>query len=180
MSIRLGNQIIASTNSDINLDEKDILVDDITIVKDENEIITATGIKSVNGNYVFERIFAGCTNIKSIEFPKLAKIEAYYGMNYAFEGCNSLQAINFDALETISGDYCFEYAFRYCSGLESISFPSLTIINSNNSFNYMFKDCSSLKEIHFRADMETRVKSLEQYNTIWGLGAGKAQIVFDL
>ena len=127
--------------------------------------------------------FENNTKIKSVSFPNLIRVDDY-GLFDAFKGCTNLISVSFPNLDYMGNKAAFSM-FENCTGLTSIRFPKLkTIISDTASmvpytgFNNAFKGCTNLKEIHFRSDMESSVKRLNQYRSKFG--AVNATIYFDL
>lgn len=148
---------------------------------DTGAFLSNVSIITINAEtceYIRNRAFEQCTQLKSISFPLVTSIgtSAFYSCksltnisfpsatvigDYAFAQCSSLANISFPLTTTIGN-----YAFYYCSKLTNISFPSATTIGYNafsrcrslveanfplaiTIGNYAFHDCSALTSINF-------------------------------
>lgn len=109
------------------------------------------GQTSLSGkNYVFYRLFYGCSGLTSIENLKLPATtlanDCYEDMFY---GCTSLTSIPSDLLLATSlASGCYEQMFSHCTSLTSI--PSgllLATTLANRCYGYMFANCTSLTSI---------------------------------
>lgn len=90
--------------------------------------------KLTDANYSY--VFRNCTNLISINLPKMSKIGAY-----GFEGCTSLRTIKLPSINALSG-----WCFIRCSGLETaVLYPNGSL--STESFN----GCTSLTALDLGA-----------------------------
>lgn len=153
-------------------------------------------LETVTGRQVFRNAFSSCQKLKSILFPKLKTIGSstatstnYGQFSYAFYNTPGIISLEFPELTEI---YCTGTATSYGtfysnSSIQKMYFPKLTIIDkspvytgNSTSQNYIFSNCTSLTEIHFGAANQAAIEATEGYSTLWGIGAGKATVYFDL
>lgn len=155
-------------------------------------------LTTISGHQNMAYAFDGCTALTSISFPQLKvigdnSISSYNGSQFNSTFRNSgVTELTFPELEYI---YCTgtsnSYAtFGYNTTIAKMSFPKLKDITYSSyydsSSNYttacknIFYGCSNLKEIHFSAENQSTIEASLGYATLWGLGAGKATVYFDL
>ena len=96
-----------------------------------------------NTSNLFDRIFAGCVNLQSIDL-KNTKIKTIG--SYAFANCINLKSVTFpDTLMSIGDN-----AFSYCRSLTEISLPKALWAIGDEAF----QSCYELKTIVFDGDSE--------------------------
>ena len=95
-------------------------------------------VMSIN---ILDYAFAGCTNLRSIDFGSRDARDLHA---HAFEGCTSLTDIHFGS----SFGYISAYAFRGCTSLRQVTFP-YTVFQVSK---YAFADCTALTEVTFEPD----------------------------
>ena len=95
-------------------------------------------VMSIN---ILDYAFAGCTNLRSIDFGSR---DARNLHAHAFEDCTSLTDIHF------GNDFGMinAYAFRGCTSLRQVTFP-YTVFQVSK---YAFADCTALTEVTFEPD----------------------------
>ena len=99
----------------------------------------------------------------------------------------SVTELIFPELTTIYCDGYDSYGTFYGNNkITSIKLPKLSVISSANTatnsvaHKNIFYNCSKLTELHFGAANQTAIEASDGYPTLWGLGAGKAAVYFDL
>ena len=100
-------------------------------------------------------MFAGCTNLTSVDFSKLSYIISS-NMEYMFNGCINLTYVN---LNNLKAGYSIEYIFNNCVSLTSIDLSKFDI-SSCEDLNHMFSNCTSLQNIDlkgFKIDSATTI-----------------------
>lgn len=157
------------------------------------------------GTGCFMQLFYYCSELASAEFPKLRIVDCNEkSTSSGKQFCNiasdtSVTELRFPSLEELyangssSSDAPFYSAFRPTYGVSNkdckMYFPKLVKIGthytgtrtvSDTAIRNMFCGCSYLKEIHFGAANQAAVEAMPGYDTLWGLGAGKATVYFDL
>ena len=100
-----------------------------------DNVILPDGLESIGNNEYYSNSFAGCSNLKTIQFPPSLK---YIG-GYVFRGCSSLEKISLPGLDRI--DRC---AFQSCKSLKEVRIPS-TLQNIGDE---AFSGCSNLADIY--------------------------------
>ena len=124
--------------------------------------------------------FSG-TLLTALSFPKLKTITDYANMQGIVLNCQNLTQLHFPVLESLSS---LEDAFGKCPLLTSLSFPKLTEITSQNAFrissSYPSYATNTITELHFGAANQAAIEATTGYATLWGIGAGKATVYFDL
>lgn len=153
-------------------------------------------LEEVIGNHSFERCFYSCSALTNVSFPKLNKIGSDTEANYDNNG-QFIEA--FTSTKVTSLEFP-ELTALYCSGgsnntgtfannktIRKIYFPKLAVIDKSpaypaglNAHKYIFSNCNSLTEIHFGAANQAAIEASPGYATLWGRGAGKATVYFDL
>lgn len=135
-------------------------------------------LTSISGD--MGRAFNG-TLLTTLSFPKLTEITGDESMQSIVSNCDNLTQINFPVLESLSS---LEDAFGKCPLLTSLSFPKLTAIISQNAFrissSYPSYATNTITELHFGAANQSDIEATAGYSTLWGIGAGKATVYFDL
>ena len=121
------------------------------------------------------------TLLTVLSFPKLKTISSDRSMETIVLGCQNLTQLQFPVLESLSS---LEDAFGKCPLLTSLSFPKLTKITSQNAFrissSYPSYATNTITELHFGAANQAAIEATSGYPTLWGIGAGKATVYFDL
>ena len=121
------------------------------------------------------------TSLTVLSFPKLKTITDDGNMQGIVLNCQNLTQLHFPVLESLSS---LEDAFGKCPFLTSLSFPKLTKITSQNAFkissSYPSYATNTITELHFGAANQAAIEATEGYPTLWGIGAGKATVYFDL
>lgn len=121
------------------------------------------------------------TLLTTLSFPKLKAISGDRSMETIVLGCQNLTQLQFPVLESLSS---LEDAFGKCPLLTSLSFPKLTEITSQNAFkissSYPSYATNTITELHFGAANQAAIEATAGYPTLWGIGAGKATVYFDL
>lgn len=106
----------------------------ITIGTKENGCQKLETVDFPDLEYLYEKAFYQCKNLKSANLPKVkGELRAS-----AFEGCIMLQSIDLPKISTL-GNSVFKQ-----SGLVEISFENVSTINDS-----AFAECSSLKKVSF-------------------------------
>ncbi len=108
------------------------------------------------------------TNLHSEEmtFPELLEIyctNISSGSSYATFRSTYLKKLYLPKLHTIAG------APNYTGDASKL-----------NAHKTIFAGCSNLTELHFGAANQAAIEASDGYPTLWGLGAGKATVYFDL
>lgn len=153
-------------------------------------------LEEVIGNHSFERCFYACSALTNVSFPKLNKIgsdtEANYDNNGQFIGAftsTKVTSLEFPELTALycSGGSNNTGTFANNTTIRKIYFPKLAVIDKSpkypsglNAHKYIFSGCNSLTEIHFGAANQAAIEASPGYSTLWGRGAGKATVYFDL
>ena len=121
------------------------------------------------------------TLLTTLSFPKLKTITGDRSMQSIVLNCQNLTQLHFPVLESLSS---LEDAFGKCPLLTSLSFPKLTNITSQNAFrissSYPSYATNTITELHFGASNQAAIEATTGYPTLWGIGAGKATVYFDL
>lgn len=121
------------------------------------------------------------TLLTILSFPKLKTISGDRSMETIVSSCQNLTQLQFPVLESLSS---LEDAFGKCPLLTSLSFPKLTEITSQNAFrissSYPSYATNTITELHFGAANQAAIEATTGYATLWGIGAGKATVYFDL
>ena len=143
----------------------------------------------------FYDCFHNCSALTNVSFPKLKKIgsDTTTGTNYShFETAfvsTKVTSLEFPELTAI---YCTNTSssygtFRGNVTIQKLYFPKLTVIDKSPAYtgnstaqNYIFSGCTRLTEIHFGAANQAAIEASSGYATLWGRGAGKATVYFDL
>lgn len=152
-------------------------------------------LEEITVGTAFRSCFAGCSALTNVSFPKLKKIgsDTATGQNYG----------HFDS--TVKGTKVTSLEFPeltaiYCTGassswgtfsgngtIQKMYFPKLTVIDKSPAYtgnstaqNNIFINCTKLTEIHFGAANQAAIEATTGYATLWGRGAGKATVYFDL
>lgn len=167
------------------------------------ENVNLSKLTNVSGNSAMYLAFQNCLGTTHLDLGKLETVRGYNAMGHAFEGWKNLVSVDFSSLESIAGQDPFAGCFQYCSLLLELSFPKLKTIHKaygslgTFSGNYkiqrwyfpkletigesrLFSVPSVPVELHFGAANEEAIKATEGYPTLWGMGAGKATVYFDL
>lgn len=163
--------------------------------------ISFPALISVKGHLAFYYAFQNCTSLTSVNFPELVQIgnETATGTNgqtfaYAFSVCTSLTELRFPKLEKIyinGGNVGNNGTFANNTTIQKMYFPKLNDITYSPAYTgtstsvtsarkWIFYNCNSLTEIHFASANETAIKATAGWSTLWGRGAGKATVYFDL
>lgn len=151
-------------------------------------------LRRISGDHVLWRALMYCPAFGTDLFPALEAID-----------CNPSQLSSGSQLERFA-DYITELRFpelreihangaaslapfRTLTGLARIYLPKLADLSvhftgtgtaQDSAVRNMFSGCAKLTEIHFGAANKEAVEAMPGYNTLWGLGAGKATVYFDL
>ena len=144
----------------------------------------------------FNGSFQNCYALTSAQFPKLKQIgddnttsRSSRHFSNTFSSCSKLTTLEFPELTSI---YCSdrgdtEGTFYGNNTIQKMYFPKLTVIDKSPAYtgystsqNYIFSGCNSLTELHFGAANQAAIEAKEGYPTLWGRGAGKATVYFDL
>lgn len=153
-------------------------------------------IEEVIGHHSFGRCFYGCSALTNVSFPKLNKIGSDTETNYENNG-QFIEA--FTSTKVTSLEFP-ELTALYCSGgsnntgtfannktIRKIYFPKLAVIDKSPTYpaglyahKNIFSGCNSLTELHFGVANQAAIEATEGYSTLWGRGAGKATVYFDL
>jgi hypothetical protein len=95
------------------------------------------------GNYCFNNMFNGCTNLVSadIELPATTiGIECYKGM---FEGCTNLTSLSlYLPAETLKNS-CYKNMFKECTNLRDVSMPGATTL-ATSCYESMYEGCTHI------------------------------------
>lgn len=159
------------------------------------ENISFPVLQSVTGGNAFAYAFND-TPVQAVSFPKLRKIgsDTATGMdfghfNYAFSG-TKVTSLEFPELTAIycTGSSSTFGTFYNNNTIQKMYFPKLTVIDKSPAYTSSFSisqknifyNCSKLTEIHFGAANRAAIEATEGYSTLWGRGAGKATVYFDL
>jgi hypothetical protein len=86
-----------------------------------------------------QRVFSGCTALKSIDLPSLTTIGT--SGDYIFENCTSLEAVNLPKVNTFKNDY------NGCTSLKSVYAPSCVSLSNN-----IFSALTSLSDVAINAN----------------------------
>ena len=146
----------------------------------------------ISGNNVFKSTYI-VSDIVRVDFSALERINGYSIFYSAFSSLKSSNKdqyleLHFQELTSInitsSGSYQAMFAVQgkldptYRAGCK-IYFYKLRDINTTNMFtsgtSYQF-----VTEIHFPSDAEDSIKASPGWATLWGLGAGSCEVIFDL
>lgn len=100
----------------------------------------------------FEKMFAGCSSLKSVNLAELAT-ESVTSMKEMFAGCSSLTEINLKGTNT-SSLTDIRGMFLGCESLEEIDLSEFDTANVSNMSN-LFEGCSNLSIVDMSA---TRIK----------------------
>ena len=103
-------------------------------------------------------LFAGCTNLTSVDFSKLSYIYSS-NMEHMFDGCINLTYVNVNNLKSSSST---AYMFNDCKSLTSIDLSNFDISETATLRN-MFANCTSLQNINlkgFKLDSATTIESI--------------------
>lgn len=161
------------------------------------EITSASfpALEEITGSRTFYECFTNCSALTNVSFPKLKKIGSDTTTspnNQHFEGAfrgTKVTSLEFPELTAI---YCTgtssSYGTFYSNGtIQKMYFPKLTVIDKSPAYagnstsqNYIFTSCPKLTELHFGAANQAAIEALPGYATLWGRGAGKATVYFDL
>ena len=152
-------------------------------------------LEEATGDRAFYDCFHNCSALTSVSFPKLKKIGSdtatstnYLHFGSAFYG-TKVTSLEFPELTAI---YCTgassSWGTFYSNGtIQKMYFPKLTVIDKSPAYtgnsiaqNNIFYSCNSLTELHFGAANQAAIEATEGYPTLWGRGAGKATVYFDL
>ena len=152
-------------------------------------------LEEITGSAAFSTCFSSCSALTNVSFPKLKKIGSdtvtfsnYKHFYTAFRD-TKVTSLEFPELTAIycTGSSSNFGTFNGNSTIQKMYFPKLTVINkspahtgNSTSQNYIFSGCSRLTEIHFGAANQAAIEATEGYPTLWGRGAGKATVYFDL
>ena len=127
-----------------------------------------------------ENAFSG-TLLTTLSFPKLMTITDDAEMRGIVLNCQNLTQLHFPVLESLGS---LKDAFGKCPLLTSLSFPKLTKITAQNAFEiskgFPSYAANTITELHFGAANQAAIEATEGYSTLWGIGAGKATVYFDL
>lgn len=148
----------------------------------------------LSGNNIFKLTYVA-SSIVRVDFSALERINGFSIFYAAFNSINSISPYKDQYLElhfqeltsiniTSSGSYQAMFAVQnklhptLRAGCK-IYFYKLRDINTKNMFttgnNYQF-----VTEIHFPSDAEASIKASPGWATLWGLGAGSCEVIFDL
>lgn len=121
------------------------------------------------------------TLLTTLSFPKLKTITDDAKMQGIVLNCQNLTQLHFPVLESLGS---LKDAFGKCPLLTSLSFPKLTKITAQNAFeissSYPSYATNTITELHFGAANQAAIEASPGYATLWGIGAGKATVYFDL
>ena len=93
-----------------------------------------------NFEWISDRAFSGCANIKSVTIEEGIRVIG----NSAFDGCPQLATVSFPAsIESIKS-----FAFAHCPELTNVSLPHVQELG-----NYVFGECSKLQHITLPNDL---------------------------
>ena len=158
-----------------------------------------SGVELIDNRNIFSDTFVRCTSLKTITFPSLKRI----GDPTRRDSSNSAQlgtmtpgsmggdaSVYFPELEEI---YCYGTSSQNGAlwdnrGTKKFYFPKLHIISApagvtgsyGNAARNIFYNCNYLTEIHFGAAYQSEIEATSGFSTLWGRGAGKATVYFDL
>ena len=148
----------------------------------------------ISGDYVFKSTYAA-SDIVRVDFSALERINgasifysAFNSLNYNSSYKDQYLELHFQELTSINitTSNTYQAMFSVQSKLNptfragcKIYFYKLREINSTNMFtpgsSYQF-----VTEIHFPSDAEDSIKASPGWATLWGLGAGSCEVIFDL
>ena len=148
-------------------------------------------VVQLSGNNVFKSTYTA-SGIVRVDFSALERINGDSIFSGAFNSLNSSKdqylELHFQELTSINitSSSSYNAMFTMQSKLNptfragcKIYFYKLRDINSTNLFTsgsfYQF-----VTEIHFPSDAEDSIKASPGWATLWGLGAGSCEVIFDL
>lgn len=153
-------------------------------------------LETITGHEAFREAFISCSNLESVQFPKLKKIgdDTATGTNaghfyYALRNASKVTSLEFPELTAIYCTASTSASTFYGNGqIQKMYFPKLSVIDKSPAFSFstsnaqnnIFLSCSSLTEIHFGAANQAAIEATSGYPTLWGRGAGNATVYFDL
>lgn len=159
--------------------------------------VNLSSLTTIEGYFALNYAFQRCTNLTSVDFSNLQIIgknssSTDYGQfSYCFNSCYNLTSISFPKLEKIyctAGNTTAYGTFANNDGIQKLYFPKLDTITYGEGASstdqvackYVFYGCSALTEIHFGAANQAAIQASPGYSTLWGRGAGRATVYFDL
>lgn len=127
--------------------------------------LVLSGIQRIQQNNVLQYKFSYNPAIKSVSFPDLVNVGAFYGgediCNSTFFGCSNLETASFPELIGTDGNYSvlrgFSSAFSNCVKLKTLSMPKLkNLYQSSSALESICYNCTaltsfnldSLEEVH--------------------------------
>ena len=152
-------------------------------------------LKEITGSVAFSFCFYSCSALTNVSFPKLKKIgsDTTTSLNYGhfdrtFLSTN-VTSLEFPELTAIycTGTSSSSGTFSSNNTIQKMYFPKLRVINKSPAYrgnstaqNNIFYGCNNLTELHFGAANRAAITATTGYATLWGRGAGKATVYFDL
>ena len=148
----------------------------------------------LSGNTIFKSTYVG-SDVVRVDFSALEringstifysafnnlKLNSSYKDQYLELHFQELTSININSSSQYQAMFTVQYKLNpdYRAGCK-IYFYKLRDINSTNLFTsgtlYQF-----VTEIHFPSDAEDSIKASPGWATLWGLGAGSCEVIFDL
>jgi len=114
--------------------------------------VSFSDLTSIVGNMCCYYMFHGCSNLVSINFPKLKAIgrtgyDYSYSCYYMFKNCTNLTSADLSSIAGIYGSTAFGYIFEGCSKLTSVDLSGLTQLEGTSIFSNAFSGCSKLTSI---------------------------------
>lgn len=152
-------------------------------------------LEEITGGTAFRSCFVTCSALTNVSFPKLKKIgsDTATSQNYGhFDNTFRSTKVTTLVFPELTAIYCTGASsswgtFYGNSTIQKMYFPKLTVIDkspvytgNSTSQKSIFTNCSNLTEIHFGAANQAAIEATEGYPTLWGRGAGKATVYFDL
>lgn len=157
-------------------------------------------LESLEESAVFASAFYYCRKLTEALFPKLKVIGDINATSATWDGRQFNSTFNSTLIDSLSfpeltaiyitSSSTSNGTFSSNSTLTKIYLPKLTTITYNPNYTgdtsklvghkNIFYNCSKLTEIHFGAANQAAIEATEGYSTLWGRGAGKATVYFDL
>ena len=147
--------------------------------------VSAPDLEEISSRSAFSKAFYRCSLLKSVDFPKLEKVNGDTSFDSTFEEAG-IESISFPKLKEIKGMYAFNSAFRYCDFITDIYFPELTTSSfgeETTQFSYMFDETRyknpGIFTVHFPSNLESTIQALDGY-PYFGNFEGYLVLAFDL
>lgn len=106
----------------------------------------------------FKSMFSNCSQLVTLDFPKIALASKVHDMSYMFFNCSSLTHLDVSKLDT-SKVKNMSYMFDECSSLTALDLKSFKT-SEVTDMSYMFDECSSLNSLDLTSFNTSKVTDM--------------------